>query len=67
MPWEEPKNLPKQKKFTAITTLHDLSTSVSSADWFQGTDTVFHVAAKAGMGGNFTEYLQANLVSTEKL
>ena len=46
---------------------HDLSTSVLSADWFLGTDTIFHVAAKAGMGGNFTEYLQANLVSTEKL
>jgi len=46
---------------------HDLSSSVLLADWFQETDTVFHVAAKAGVGGRFTEYLDANVVSTEKL
>ena len=46
---------------------HDLSVSVLSKGWFQGTETVFHVAAKAGVGGRFQEYLHANLTSTEKL
>jgi len=46
---------------------HDLSESFLSADWFQEIDTVFHVAAKAGVGGKFQEYLDANHTSTEKL
>ena len=46
---------------------HDLSQSMISYQWFKGTDTVFHVAAKAGMGGRYETYRQANFIATEYL
>ena len=38
-----------------------------SKDWFKKTDVVFHVAAKAGVGGKYLDYKLANLIATEKL
>ena len=46
---------------------HDLSGHILKKDWFKGTDTVFHVAAKAGVGGRYEEYKLANLIATEQL
>lgn len=46
---------------------HDLSQKKIAAPWFKGTDTVFHVAAKAGVGGRYETYRQANLIATEYL
>ena len=46
---------------------HDLSQKKIAAPWFKGTDTVFHVAAKAGVGGRYKTYRQANLIATEYL
>ena len=46
---------------------HDLSEHILKKDWFEGTDTVFHVAAKAGVGGRYEEYKLANLIATEQL
>jgi len=46
---------------------HDLSQKKIMGDWFEGTDTVFHVAAKAGVGGPYQQYKLANLIATEKL
>ena len=31
----------------------------------QGCDIIFHVAAKAGIWGDYAEYYQANVVGTE--
>ena len=46
---------------------HDLSKQKVAAQWFKGTDTVFHVAAKAGVGARYKTYRQANLIATEYL
>jgi nucleoside-diphosphate-sugar epimerase len=46
---------------------HDLSLNCTFEDWFDEVDTVFHVAAKAGMGGKEEDYRLANLVATELL
>ena len=46
---------------------HDLSGHILKKNWFEGTDTVFHVAAKAGVGGRYEEYKLANLIATEQL
>ena len=47
--------------------VHDLSQSVLSPDWLMGTETIFHVAAKAGVGGKYADYFHANVLSTENL
>jgi len=44
--------------------LSDLSALVDAA---KGCDVVFHVAAKAGIWGNFKEYYQANVAGTENV
>ncbi|QXE88495.1 NAD-dependent epimerase/dehydratase family protein [Geomonas nitrogeniifigens] len=44
--------------------LADLNAVVQAA---QGCDTVFHVAAKAGIWGSFQEYYLANVVGTENV
>ncbi|MEK9772805.1 MAG: NAD-dependent epimerase/dehydratase family protein [Opitutae bacterium] len=46
---------------------HDLSRERLKDDWFKGTETVFHVAAKAGIGGRYQDYRLANLSATEQL
>ena len=46
---------------------HDLTKGMEEADWFREFTTVFHVAAKAGIGGRYEEYRLANLVATERL
>ena len=46
---------------------HDLAKEPVQSTWFEGTDTVFHVAAKAGVGGSYESYRQANLTATENL
>lgn len=46
---------------------HDLANEPIQAPWFEGTDTVFHVAAKAGVGGRYETFRQANLTATENL
>ena len=46
---------------------HDLSKSKLTDSWFRGTQTVFHVAAKAGIGGSYLDYKLANLCATESL
>ena len=50
-----------------ITIVMILSKQKISYQWFKGTDTVFHVAAKAGMGGRYETYRQANFIATEYL
>ena len=46
---------------------HDLAKEPMQPTWFEGTDTVFHVAAKAGVGGSYESYRQANLTATENV
>ena len=42
----------------------DLSTKNNYYSWLEGADTVFHVAAKAGVGTNLKEYYDANYLAT---
>ena len=61
-------NPPKEKLLPGlIYHSHDLSRKPLSKDWFKKTDVVFHVAAKAGVGGKYLDYKLANLIATEKL
>ena len=61
-------NPPKEKLLPGMHYhCHDLSAGVVSGEWFRGTHTVFHVAAKAGVGGRYEEYKRANLSATEQL
>jgi len=46
---------------------HDLAKGPLQSAWFEGTDTVFHLAAKAAVGGSYESYRQANLTGTENL
>ena len=61
-------NPPKEKILSGLF-YHsfDLSKQKLSDSWFKGTDTVFHTAAKAGIGGNYNSFKMANLTATELL
>lgn len=45
----------------------DLADLQSVCDAFQDTDVVFHVAAKAGIWGKYSEYYAANVVGTRNV
>jgi len=45
----------------------DLTYKNLSFSWLKGVDCVFHVAAKAGIGGCFNDYYQANFTATQGL
>ena len=45
----------------------DLSKENLNYAWLKGVDAVFHVAAKAGVGGSYKEYFNANFVATKNL
>lgn len=45
----------------------DLSQRKTSFDWLREVDTVFHIAAKAGIRGSFGEYQAANFEATKHL
>ena len=55
-------NPPKEKILSGLF-YHsfDLSKQKLSDSWFKGTDTVFHTAAKAGIGGNYNSFKMANI------
>jgi len=62
------QNPPKSKLISGLYYhSHDLTRGMADAGWFKEFTTVFHVAAKAGIGGKYEEYRLANLVATEKL
>ncbi len=46
---------------------HDLAKDAPPNGCLDGTDAVFHAAAKAGVGGTYEQYRLANLVATEQL
>ena len=46
---------------------YDLTNHPLVLPWLKGTEAVFHVAAKAGIGGEYEAYRQANLIATENL
>ncbi len=46
---------------------HDLTRERTPMEWIKGTDSVFHVAAKAGVGGRYSDYKLANFTATKKL
>lgn len=45
----------------------DLSKENLNYPWLKDVDVVFHVAAKAGVGGRYKEYFNANFVATKNL
>ena len=45
----------------------DLSKGGLESKWFDGVEGVFHVAAKAGVGGSYREYQLANFHATQNL
>ena len=45
----------------------DLSQDNLNYSWLKDVDTVFHVAAKAGVGGSYQEYFNANFLATKNL
>ena len=45
----------------------DLSKDKLNYPWLKDVDTVFHVAAKTGIGGSYKEYFNANFLATKNL
>jgi len=59
---------PKSKDFHKITYHpHDLSTQGIPSNILSGTELVFHIAAKAGVGGSYSSYYAANYQATVNL
>ena len=59
---------PESKDFDKITYhSHDLSAQSIPSSIISGTDLVFHVAAKAGVGGSYSSYYAANYLATVNL
>ena len=59
---------PEAKDFDKITYHpHDLSTQGIPPSIISGTDFVFHIAAKAGVGGSYSSYYAANYLATVNL
>ena len=62
------KNPPARKFLDGMKYIScDLSTKNNYYSWLEGADTVFHVAAKAGVGTNLKEYYDANYLATQYL
>ena len=59
---------PESKDFDKITYHpHDLSTQGIPSNILSGTELVFHIAAKAGVGGSYSSYYAANYLATVNL
>jgi 2-alkyl-3-oxoalkanoate reductase len=59
---------PESKNFERIAYhTHDLSAQEISPSVISGTDFVFHIAAKAGVGGSYSSYYAANYQATVNL
>lgn len=60
---------PPRKKLISGLNYHcqDLTQEIPNQNWLRDIKTVFHVAAKAGMGGRYEDYKLANLVATVQL
>ena len=59
---------PPSKLFEGLRYLScDLSKDNLNYPWLKDVDTVFHVAAKTGIGGSYQEYFNANFLATKNL
>ena len=61
----KPANTTASKKLIHHT--WDLSKEVLPLSILSGTDVFFHIAAKAGVWGKYSEFYNANVVATEKI